>query len=132
MREEQLVISLVYWLQNPIFGNGPTYTFTTVKEADAGIQGAESIWFILMIEYGVIGCIAFLTTIIASIYYLYKNKMTPLIFLVLMFFVNKSLSSVPGISEGFFLLYIVFLVRVELLRRRDILTKLVLRKVSNG
>ena len=132
MREEQLVISLVYWLQNPIFGNGPTYTFTTVKEADAGIQGAESIWFVLLIEYGIVGCLAFLITIIASIYYLYKNKMSPLIFLVLMFFVNKSLSSVPGISEGFFLLYIVFLVRVELLQRKEILTKFVLRKVLNG
>ncbi len=132
MREGQLAISLLYWLQNPIWGNGPTYTFTTVKEADPDIQGAESIWFVLLIEYGIVGCIAFLTTIFSTIYYLYKNKMSPLIFFVLMFFVNKSLSSVPGITEGYFLLYIVYLVRVEYLERKSKLKRILIKKVLNA
>ena len=131
MREDQLLISLYYFFQNPIWGNGPSFTFTTVKAFDSGIQGAESIWFVLLIEYGLVGCLAFCITIIVPIYYLFKKGMTPLIFIVLMFLANKTLSSVPGISEGYFLLYIVFFVKVELLNRQNIIRNYLI-KVLNG
>jgi hypothetical protein len=112
MREDQLGVTLYYWLQNPIFGNGPSYTFTTVKALDPAILGAESIWFVLLIEYGLFGCLAFLVTIIQPVRYLIKRNLKPISFIVLMFFVNKSLSSVPGISEGYFFIYIVYFLKL--------------------
>ena len=111
MRMEQLAISLYYFLQNPIFGNGPTFTFTVATQVDAGLLGAESVWFVYLIEYGIVGAVALLFTMLFSIIYLWRKGLQPFIFIVLMFLANKTLSSMPGISEGYFLIYIVFLVR---------------------
>lgn len=113
MRTEQLAISLYYFFRSPIFGNGPTFTFTVARQLDSGLLGAESVWFVYLIEYGLVGCISLLITMIYPIVYLIKKGLIPFVFIVLMFLANKTLSSVPGISEGYFLIYIVFLVRNE-------------------
>lgn len=113
MRVDQLMISLYYFFQSPIWGNGPTYTFTVARQLDEGLLGAESVWFVYLIDYGAIGCFILLFTMIYPIAYLIKNKMTSFIFIVLMFFVDKTLSSAPGISDGYFFIYIIFLMRRE-------------------
>jgi len=116
MRMEQLAISLYYFYLSPIFGNGPTFTFTVARQVDEGLLGAESVWFVYLIEYGVVGCLSLLVTFIYPVIYMKRKKMIQFAFLVLMFVANKSLSSMPGISEGYFLIYIVFLIRVEQFR----------------
>ncbi len=131
MRGEQLAVTLYYWLQNPIFGNGPTFTFTTVQVVDPTILGAESIWFVLLIDYGLVGCLAFLVTLLIPIRYLIKCGMPQFVFIVLMFLVNKTFSSVPGIFEGYFFIYLVFLIRLEQYRKSVFVKKLSLLK-SNG
>lgn len=118
MRMEQLSISLYYFLQNPIFGNGPTFTFTVARAFDSDLLGAESVWFVYLIEYGIVGCLSLLFTFIYPIIYLIRKRMIPFIFLVLMFVANKTLSSVPGISDGYFLIYIVFMIRNEEINRK--------------
>ncbi len=128
MRGEQLAVTLYYWLQNPIFGNGPSFTFTTVQVVDPTILGAESIWFVLLIEHGLVGCLAFLLTMFVPIRYLIKCGMPQFVFIVLMFLVNKTFSSVPGIFEGYFFIYLVFLVRLEQYRRCLFIKKLFLLK----
>ena len=128
MRGEQLAVTLYYWLQNPIFGNGPSFTFSTVQVVDPTILGAESIWFVLLIDYGLVGCLAFLVTIFIPIIYLIKCGMPQFVFIVLMFLLNKSFSSVPGIFEGYFFIYLVLLIRLEQYRRCVIIKKISLLK----
>ena len=112
MRLEQFSIASYYFLQSPLFGNGPTFTFTVARFFDDALLGAESIWFVLLIDYGLLGCVAFLFSILYPCYYLIDRGKGLLIFVVFMFFINKSLSSVPGISEGYFFIYLVFFIKL--------------------
>lgn len=72
MREEQLDICLYYLYQSPIWGNGKMYLWDTVKYYNWELRGAESIWFSLMVDYGLMGCFSFILLIISCSYSLYK------------------------------------------------------------
>lgn len=72
MRENQLDICLYYFYQSPIWGNGKMYLWDTVKYYNWELLGAESIWFGLMVDYGIMGCISFVLLILCCAYCLYK------------------------------------------------------------
>lgn len=77
MREQQLLISVSYFYQNPIYGNGFYYInqnlgFTTKvddRTSDADAYGFESFSFVLLIEQGLIGIAAWLVLFGALIRY---------------------------------------------------------------
>ena len=60
MRMEQLFVTLLYWARSPIWGNGNGFVWTFVKEVDADIAGAESIWFQILLDQGLVGAVAYL------------------------------------------------------------------------
>lgn len=113
LRTIQLGISLLYWAQSPIIGNGPAYITNVVKVNDANIKGYESIWFPLLVNYGLLGCFAFIMVLLFSLIKLIKMDMKPLVYFVLMFLTTKTLSSVPCINDGFYLLFVVFFIRIK-------------------
>lgn len=64
MRLMQYLVILPFFLNSPIWGNGYAYTWTFVKEVDADIYGAESIWLQLLVDFGIVGAIAYAVCLI--------------------------------------------------------------------
>lgn len=112
MREGQLELSLYFLQQNPIFGNGIGYTFSYVTKNFQEMYGAESIWFSIMIDQGLIGIFSYLFIIITSIQYCLKKHIYVGIFIIIAFIIAKTFSSIPGISESYFLIYLVLLDKI--------------------
>lgn len=113
MRMLQWDITIHYWKKAPVVGNGFGFMFDTVAGHVKGMYGAESVWFPLLTDYGLVGCFAFLLTILLPIIKIIRIDLKPVIFLILSFLVNKTLSSIPGISIGFHLIFVVFFVRLK-------------------
>lgn len=120
LRTNQINFTLYYWAQSPILGHGSRFTNGLTTNYYDEIFGLESVWFMLLIDYGAIGCVVFFLSILLPIIALHKNGMSFLSFLPLMFLVNKTLSSVPGISIGFHLIFVVFFLKCKLLTVCDI------------
>jgi hypothetical protein len=112
MRQNQLEISLFYWGRSPVWGNGRMYIWEHVRPDNPDLLGAESIWFSLLVDYGTMGCISFLTLIIACMVDLYRrNKI--FLFLPLAFLTAKTLSAVIGIEFYTLIIFSLLLIKIH-------------------
>ena len=59
LRELQWGACLPSFLQSPIIGNGRMYIWDVVSQEHSILRGAESIWFSILVDYGILGAIAF-------------------------------------------------------------------------
>ena len=114
MRQEQLEICLSYFDQSPIWGNGRMYMWDTVKYYHWELLGAESIWFPLLVDYGIMGAISFILLIASCSYLLYK-KFRPLAFFPLIYFVITFVSPERGYEFNVLLTYTILLIKMHLL-----------------
>lgn len=96
MRQGQFNLALMFLLESPIYGHGIGYCATHVMGVYDEMFGAESLWFPVMIDTGVMGVIGYAMFFISNIRYCIKQKMSYLIFFVLGFLVLNSMSSIPG------------------------------------
>lgn len=110
MRDAQYTICLYYFLQSPIVGNGISYIFETALSYDKEILGAESLWFPLMVDQGIIGIISMIIIYLSLIRFLKIHKMLKYTFVVLGFLVYNTMSSIPDVSEVYLIQYIILLV----------------------
>ncbi len=81
LRQTQLLGSLYFFKKNPIVGNGYNYINDElgwrkqkISDKNRKMAGYESIVFILLIEKGIIGIIAYLLFYGSILYYLIKNR----------------------------------------------------------
>lgn len=78
MRENQLELSLMLFAQSPIWGNGFNYFGEIVGDDDYwlknGINGAESYYFILLIDRGGVEIATILLLVIMLVLYFYKQR----------------------------------------------------------
>lgn len=95
MRLEQLTISLKSLNQNFVLGNG-IYAWTEIAQR-TNLHGAESIWFGLMIDRGILGIISLVSFNIELFVYIFNKKIFRLVFFVVAFLVTSSMSSLPNI-----------------------------------
>ena len=110
MRQVQFAIALYYFLQAPVFGNGTSFTFDVVTPINPDMYGAESVWMPLMIDNGIVGCIAYLLCYVYCFIYILqnKNKIDCIFTLGLILFINTA-TSVPGFDVGYiFILTLCF------------------------
>jgi len=114
MRQEQLLISLFYWANSPIWGNGSGFIWHYVQEVDKGIYGAESIWFQILVDFGAVGAFAYMACIFNAIVSLWKKHFV-WVFLPLGFLVGKTLSTVIGIEMSVLFLFSIILLKYEIL-----------------
>lgn len=118
MRMEQLLVTLIYWARSPIWGNGNGFVWTFVKEVDADIAGAESVWFQVLLDQGLAGAIAYLGVNINAVLVVFK-KVKLWIFVPLGFLAGKTLSSVLGIEVSLlFVLTIILLKYYEFYEKK--------------
>lgn len=87
---------------------------------DSGILGGESVWFQLLIEQGLIGCVSHIILII-SIAGIGKGEMKYFIWgSTLAWLITTSATSTPGIEISFFLTIILILNRIQKLSEKEI------------
>lgn len=111
LRQTQLAICLKYYAQNPIFGNGRNYIWEYVRPHNPMLMGAESVWFQLMVDYGIVGCINYLLVILGSIITLYKKSIV-LCFLPIAFLFGKTISIVIGVELSTLLIFTILLFKL--------------------
>ena len=108
MRLRQLDVSFNAFLKSPFFGNGLKYSgYLASTIAGADLLGAESCWFKLLIEQGLLGISAYIYimyTFIKEGAKISKNDKCSLSFFALAFFVIVSITDI-----GYELFYILFI-----------------------
>lgn len=108
MRIEQLEISLHYFAKSPLIGMGTYAIFDLVGyQKGETILGGESIWFSLLINQGLFGCITYIFMYIGAFLSLKGSKTEAFVFLSLQL-LNNTLTSIPGYDASLFLCFILF------------------------
>lgn len=117
LRQDQLDISLYFMSKSPWVGNGFGFTFDTVKYLYIEqIAGAESVWFPLMIDQGLLGVLSYATVILASLYYCWAKRNWAGLCICLAFLVGKSMSSIPGMQNTWFLYFVILTSKLRTFR----------------
>ena len=111
LREIQWEACLPYFLESPILGNGRLYIWDVVKEAHYELLGAESIWFSIMVDYGILGAVAFLFLIFACGKELWRLNWR-LICLPVGYLLILSLSPDTGITYNVLISFTVLIIRM--------------------
>lgn len=112
MRLNQWLICLPFWLQSPIIGNGKLYMWEVVGSKNSDILGAESIWFSLFVDFGLIGVLSFLFLIWACMSLLRKVDFS-LICLPLSYLIMLSLSTFEGATFNILITFSVLILKMN-------------------
>lgn len=92
---------------SPIVGLGRKFESVLPFELTYGILGKESIWLIVMTEYGLLGIVAYVFLAIDMVLVIpWRNKNKMLFFMALAYWATSTVSSLPGFCE--YLMYLVF------------------------
>ena len=114
MRSTQLELSFYYLMRaNNIFlGNGFSFADNNVVGVDSAMAGAESIWFRIIMDQGIMGIIC---TAYFFIYSIYRSaKVCRLfIFFPLAYLVARTVAVVPTMTLSYIIPYIMFLALLE-------------------
>ena len=110
MRLNQWAICLPYWLQSPWIGNGRMYIWDEVKPIYYELYGAESIWFSIFVDYGLLGAFVFLFLLFSCSYYLFKINKT-WVCLPVAYLITLSFSPDQGSSYNILLTFTILLLR---------------------
>ena len=114
MRQGQFDIALMLMLRSPIYGNGVAYCSTNVMGVYKEMFGAESLWFPVMIDTGLMGVIGYAVFFISSIRYCIKQGMPNFIFFVLGYFALNTMSSIPGFIITWIFPVLIVLIQMKL------------------
>lgn len=125
MRQGQLDLSLYFMFQSPWLGNGIGYTWNYVHENYQNeILGAESLWFPIMIDRGLLGVMAM------ALYWLYLLAISfkhnrKILFFVLGILLMNSMSSLPCFEPMNTYIYLIILLALpSKMRTKEYLGKL--------
>ena len=111
MRTWQWKICYPYFMDSPIVGNGRMFIWDVVKKAHSKLLGAESIWFSILVDYGLLGASAFLYLIYACARHL-KRCNFRLICLPIGYLFILSLSPDTGITYNVLISFTVLIIRM--------------------
>lgn len=102
MRWEQFELTFYYWSSHPILGWGPGATFDDLVHRDWHLLGAESVWMPLLMDNGIVGCLAYAYGYVAIMIMNKVNRWKCGVFMLAFLIVN-TLTSVPGFGVNFIL-----------------------------
>ena len=111
MRLIQFAVILPFFFNSPIWGNGYAFVWTFVKAIDKDILGAESIWIQILVDFGLLGAIAYIFCLV-SIYraltkYRPEGKYLPLAIVV-----GYTLSTFLELELNFFFIMSIMLIKL--------------------
>ena len=100
-----------YFLDSPLVGNGRIYIWETVKPSHPELEGAESIWYSILVDYGLLGAFAFIYLIFSCSKCLWRlNKR--LICLPVGYLLILSLSPDQGIQYNLLITSTIVLLKI--------------------
>lgn len=111
MRTGQLMTVLYYFAQAPLWGHGFSFTGSLIGNVKS-LMGAESIWFGLLLDQGLIGVICFIVFIMAC-FKTIKFQIVNAIFFVGVFVFVNTITSVPDLFYGFYMMFIVLIYKMK-------------------
>lgn len=109
MRENQFDICFYHFLKSPLYGNGISYTWEFALAFDKTLNGAESLWIPILIDQGILGCLAIISMYIVTAIYLIKSGNQKFIFVLLGFLIFNTMSSIPHYSIVNVIYYVIIL-----------------------
>ena len=111
MRNNQLELSIYYLMRanNIFFGNGFSFADNNVVGIDSAMAGAESIWFRIIMDQGIMGVVC---TAYFFMYSVYRSTKTYWLFLFfpLAYLVARTVAVVPTMTLSYIIPYIMFLI----------------------
>lgn len=112
LRELQWAVCEPYFLSSFWVGNGRMYIWEVVQPAHPILQGAESIWFSILVDYGVLGAFAFVSLLLMVGVVLYKVDKR-LVCVPIAYLLILSLSPDCGIQYNILLTFCILLVKMN-------------------
>ena len=112
MREWQWDICMRYFVQSPWWGNGRMYIWNVVKPDNPLLLGAESIWFSLTVDNGIIGCANYIVLIVVSAITMMVRTTKSLFFMPFAYFAIMCFSTQLGMEYNVLLTFMVVLFRM--------------------
>lgn len=107
MRLIQFMISWDYMMRSPIIGNGLGFLYNDVvlNHAEKELFGAESMWFGVIADQGILGLVSYLLLFISPILYSWRKDNKLIILFVIGILVMHSLSTIPGVNPSMVLVF---------------------------
>lgn len=107
MRLIQFMISWDYMMRSPIIGNGLGFLYNDVvlNHVEKELFGAESMWFGVIADQGILGLVSYLLLFISPILYSWRKDNKFIILFVIGILVMHSLSTIPGVNPAMVLAF---------------------------
>lgn len=107
MRLIQFMISWDYMMHSPIIGNGLGFLYNDVvlNHVEKELFGAESLWFGVIADQGILGLVSYLLLFISPILYSWRKDNKFIILFVIGILVMHSLSTIPGVNPAMVLAF---------------------------
>lgn len=107
MRLIQFMISWDYMMRSPIIGNGLGFLYNDVvlNHLEKELFGAESMWFGVIADQGILGLVSYLLLFISPILYSWRKDNKFIILFVIGILVMHSLSTIPGVNPAMVLVF---------------------------
>lgn len=112
MRHWQYLIVMNAFEKSPLYGLGLEGTSIIINRY-VGAFGLESAWFQILVNYGLLGVIAFSVSLLQGFYFSLKYKNIIAFTIVALFLLVKTMSSIPGIGNGYFIYIIIYLIKCK-------------------
>lgn len=112
LRSYQLKVSLDYWELAPWWGHGRNYLMDYIYPVISGIGAFEGIWFNMLVDYGVMGCLSFLLLVFGCVLEVGKRNIY-FIFLPLTFLLIKTISAQVGIDYSHLIIFSLILIKMH-------------------
>lgn len=113
LRIMQWECCLPSFLDSPIIGNGRMFIWEEIKPNNSILLGAESIWFSILVDFGILGALAFLNLIFCCCILLYRIDKR-LVCVPLAYLLILSLSPDIGVQYNVLITYVVLLIRMNM------------------
>lgn len=107
MRLIQFMISWDYMMHSPIIGNGLGFLYNDVvlNHVEKELFGAESLWFGVIADQGILGLVSYLLLFISPILYSWRKDNKFIILFVIGILVMHSLSTIPSVNPAMVLVF---------------------------
>lgn len=123
MREMQLNVSLTEFNKSPIIGNGTKYLAHAMDYYGAELLGAESIWFGLLIEKGLVGIVAFIVILTYPLFMRRLKYKKVYLALAMGWLAINTMTTIPGLGNTFYYTLIMLLYKAQLFNEKDAISK---------
>ena len=114
LRELQWEVCLPSFMESPIVGNGRMYIWDVVSEETTILRGAESIWFSIFVDYGILGALVFVNLLLMCGICLW-NVEKKLICLPISYLLVLSLSPDTGVQYNILITFTIIHVKMDCL-----------------